>query len=191
MATRDALEDGLLERLLRAGETAWQDFEAHAADRHHLFIPCDQRGAAKALEGLPRGLFVELGSAAGVVTIAADLLGFEAYGIEIEPWLVERSRELAARFASRASFAEGSFVPADYRDEVDLLSSDFLTPTEGADGLEELGLSFTDIDVLFCYPRPNEHDWLRQLVHRYARPDALLLTYDGCEGFEVLTAGSL
>ena len=174
-----------LERLIRAGDEAWDEFRALTSQRHHLFIPCDHREAYEVLRGLRAraATFLELGSAAGVVTIMADLLGFEAYGIEIEPWLVNRSIECAEDFGSGAVFAEGTFVPTDYQDEIELLSGDFLTPTDGADAFAELGLELSDFDLVFAYPWPGDEEWLGELMRRHARADAILLTYDVTDGF--------
>lgn len=176
-----------LDRLIQKGSDAWEEFRAFARDRHHLFIPCDHRGAYEALRGLRSRAttFVELGSAAGIVTIMADLLGFEAYGIEIEPWLVDRSIEIAEQFGSGAVFAEGTFVPLAYQDEIEHLSGDFLTPTDGACASDELGLELSDFDLLFAYPWPGDEDWLNDLVRRHARAGAILLTYDANDGFRV------
>ena len=177
-----------LDELLRAGDQAFDEFRTLNAHRHHLFIPCDARGAYEALRELrSRGTtFVELGSGAGIVTVMADLLGFEAYGIEIEPWLVERSVEIASDFGSGAVFAEGSFVPTEYQDAVELLSGDRLTITDGACGFDELDLELSDFDCVFAYPWPGEEDWLTEMMRRHGREDALLVTYDVSEGFRVL-----
>ncbi|TDJ72523.1 MAG: hypothetical protein E2O39_06470 [Planctomycetota bacterium] len=176
-----------LDGLIRAGSQAWDEFRAYAKDRHHLFIPCDHRGAYEALRGLRSraATFVEFGSAAGIVTIMADLLGFEAYGIELEPWLVNRSIEIAEQFGSAAVFAEGTFVTPAYQDEIELLSADFLTPTNGACAFDELGLELSDFDLVFAYPWPGDEDWLGELMRRHARADTILLTYDASEGFLV------
>jgi hypothetical protein len=192
MSDLPPIDPPVLERLIREGSDAWQEFLSLARDRHHLFIPCDHLGAYEALRELRSRAttFVEFGSAAGIVTIIADLLGMEASGIEIEPWLVDRSEEIAEDFGSGAIFAEGTFVPPAYQDEIELLSGDFLTPTDGAYALDELGVELTDFDLIFAYPRPGEEDWLEELVRRHARADALLLTFDACDGF-LLTEGGV
>ena len=176
-----------LASLAQESDQLWEEFRALAADRHHLVIPCDVRGAHDALRRLRDRAthFLELGSATGVVTIVADLLGFEACGIEIEPWLVERSIELAERFSSGATIAEGSFVPPDYQDEVRHLSADFLTPTDGACAYDELCLELDDFDLIYAYPWPGDEDWLLEMIRRHARPGALLLTYDVSEGYRL------
>jgi hypothetical protein len=182
-----SIPEATLERLIRTGGEAWDEFRALTSHRHHLFIPCDHRGAYEALRGLRAraATFVELGSAAGVVTIMADLLGFEAYGIEIEPWLVNRSIESAEDVGSGAVFAEGTFVPPAYQDEIEHLSGDFLTPTDGADAFGELGLDLADFDLVFAYPWPGDEEWLEELMRRHARADAILLTYDVTDGFRI------
>lgn len=173
------------------GEELWDEFRELAHDRFHLFIPCDQLGVYEELRKLRSRAttFVEFGSAAGVVTILADLLGFEAYGIEIEPWLVDRSAGLAEEFDSKAVFAEGTFVAPEYQDDIELLSADSHNPTSGANAFEELGMDLEDFDLIFAYPWPGDEEWLQTLVDRHARPGALLLTYDVTEGFQLTSAG--
>lgn len=187
MSAPPSIPDATLQRLLQEGDEAWGEFRALAKERHHLFIPCDHRESYETLRKLRAraATFLEFGSAAGIVTIVADLLGFEAYGIEIEPWLVNRSEEIAERFGSGAVFAEGTFVPDAFQDEVELLSGDFLTPTNGACALDELDLELSDFDLIFAYPWPGEEDWLGELMRRHARSGSLLLTYDVAEGFRV------
>jgi len=173
-----------VDQLVQRGKHIWDRFETVAGGRHHLFVPCDQVAVYRALEPLAEngGTFLELGSAAGVVTILADLLGLESYGIEIEPWLVPQSNALAKEFDSDATFVEGSFVPFDYRDEIENLDSERITPTEGDDAYDEIGMQLDAFDLVFAYPWPGEEDWLYELMRRHARPDATLLTYDAQDG---------
>lgn len=185
MADLPTIAAPTLEHLMQEGSEAWEEFRIHAQERFHLFIPCDHRLAYETLRELrPRASsFVELGAGAGVVTIMADLLGFEAFGIEIEPWLVDRSVDIAERFDSRATFAEGTFVPPGYQEETQHLSGDHFTPTDGACAFSELGLELCDFDLVFAYPWPQDEEWLGELIGRYARPDVIFLTYDANEGF--------
>lgn len=175
----------MLERLIRAGSDVWQELQQKTGPRHHLFVPCDHRDAYEALRRLRSraATFLELGSAAGVVTILADMLGYEACGIEIDPWLVQRSIQLAEQFGSQATFAEGSFVPEAYQHDVEHLADDRITITEGASAFAELGLELDDFDLVFAYPWPGEEDWLHTMVRGHARPGAILLTYDSRYGF--------
>jgi len=182
-----------LDRLLREGRSLWDQFEMREINRHHLFVPCDHAAAHDQLRALRSraSTFLEFGSAAGVVTILADLLGYEACGIEIEPWLVQAADALAQRFDSAATFVEGSFVPPAYQDEVRHMSSDRITPTGGASAYEELAMELTDFDLVFAYPWPGEEEWLFELMRRHARGDAMLLTYDLQEGFTATVVDEL
>lgn len=183
----------LREELMRLGSEAWDEFRQHADGRHHLFIPCDQAAGYEELLALREraSSFLELGSGAGVMTILASLLGYEAHGIEIESWLVRRSSELAEHFDCGAQFAEGSFVPLAYQEEVSLLSAEFHTPAEGDVGYDELGSELDDYDLVFAYPWPGDEEWLDELMRRHARPDAILLTFDAKDGYRWRTVEEL
>ena len=190
MKDRDPLpeiDDDRLTQLFRRGSEAWDEYRARCDGRYSSFIPADYRAAYDALRRLRARAhsFLELGSGAGVITILADLLGFEAYGIEIEPELVQIARDLAQASDSNATFEEGSFVPVDFRDSVELLDGDFLTVTEGADAYGELGMEIADYDLVYAYPWPGEEDWIEELVRREAGLHTALLTYSVSDGFEL------
>ncbi|MFT5050061.1 MAG: hypothetical protein ACI8QZ_001455 [Chlamydiales bacterium] len=176
-----------LSRLLLEGDRTWEESRTRGESRNHHFVPSDHASAYDHLRLLREraSTFVELGSGSGVVTVMASLLGFDAYGIELDPWLLERSIELAEEFESNASFAEGSFVPLAYQEEIEHQSGDHFTPTAGACAYDELGLELDDFDLIFAYPWPGEEDWLDELVRLHARPDALLLAYDSSGGFQL------
>lgn len=187
MSTPRAMHDGeRFEELLSRADMVWNRFISERARFQHL-IPADPRAAAEALGELSvqGGSFLELGAGTGLITIIASLLGFDAYGIEIEAELVEEAWALAEEAGSSATFVEGSFVPLAFRDEIDLQSGDFLTITEGADAYEEMGLEMADFDVVYAYPWPGEEDWTHELVARHARAGSRLMTYSVREGFVI------
>ncbi|HIF40169.1 MAG TPA: class I SAM-dependent methyltransferase [Planctomycetes bacterium] len=176
-----------LEPLLREGNQIWETFiEARGGTFHHL-IPADAEGAYQQLRQLRdrHHTFLELGSGMGVITILADLLGFEAHGIEIEEGLVDLSRDLAERHGSSASFTQGSFVPVDFRDEVHLLDGEFHTIAEGTDAYGELGMELSEFDLVYAYPWPGEEEWLADLFQRAGGGHAQLLTYSVSEGYSL------
>ena len=84
--------------------------------RFHPFVAAEYELVLEALRAHAKpGLrFLEWGSASGVITVMADLLGYEAYGIEIDSSLVETAIALAARFDSKAQFVSARFLPAGY-----------------------------------------------------------------------------
>ena len=177
-----------LERLLTDGAEVWQRYERVREGRFHGFVPSDYALAYEELEPLHERAdsFLELGSGAGVVTILADLLGFDAYGIEIEPWLVDAARELADMHDSGATFATGSFVPAGFSACAELTDSQFHVTADGVEGYTELGFDLDDFDLVYAFPWPGEEELFEAMVRECARPGAMLLTYGATEGFRLL-----
>ncbi len=175
------------ERLFDGGERIWREHRERLGGRFSSFIPADYEAAYEALLDVrDRGeSFVELGSGAGVITILADLLGFDAYGIEIDDWLVGQSTALADSLESDAQFVAGSFVPVWLREEVEHMPADFLAETEGADAYEELGMQLRDFDVIYDYHWPEQADLHADLLARCGRPGAVVLRFGHVEGFEV------
>jgi hypothetical protein len=182
-----------LQPLFEDGAAVWAEFRRRRGSHFHPFVPADYAGAAEVLRQLAPEVdnFLELGSGVGVITVAADLLGFEAYGIELDPWLVEQSIQLADRHDSQATFAGGSFVPEEFRDEVARHPADFATTAEGEPAYLELGMELSDFDLVYMFPWPGEEDLHVEMVRRHARPDTLLLLYGGTEGFQLFRGGRL
>ena len=151
------------------------------------FVPSDYAHVYRVLWGVeeadlaPGRLFCEWGSGFGVVTCLAAMLGFDAFGIEVEGELVEEARRLADDFELSVEFVHGSFIPPG--DEVlaeDLDGFSWLTTT--ADGAhDELGLGPDDFDLIFAYPWPDEQRVISDLFERHARVGALLLTYQSTD----------
>ena len=179
------------ERLARDAGELWEAFAARRGGAFSHLVPSDYGAVRAALtevapdaggarRGRPR--FLELGSGVGAIAILADLLGFEAWGIEIDGELVGLAEELAARFDSGARFVEGSFVPDEYRDEVELLDTGFFTHVDGNAAYDELGHELDDFDVVYAFPWPEEEEWMNELLRRFTRPDAVRLTWSASDG---------
>jgi predicted O-methyltransferase YrrM len=189
------VDERLRRSLLAAADDSWREFRDRRGPLFHPFVPSDHEGGYHALVELlgerpDAERFVELGSGIGVMTIFAALLGLEATGIEVDPWLHERSTELAERFdAEDATFVHGSFVPAAFQPIVDRTAPELLTMADGVDAWDELGEELADFDVVFAFPWPDQEELLERLVRRHARPDAVYLTYDGSEGWRARPAG--
>lgn len=130
----------------------------------------------------PGYAFVEWGSGIGTITIMADLLGFDAVGIEIESDLVEMSQELAERHGSKASFIEGTFVPDAYDWSSPHAAAIVSTHMVGEDGYEQVDTTLADYDVVYGYPWPGEDTFFFDIFDQCARPGALLITYHGLDG---------
>jgi hypothetical protein len=180
-----------LTSLFDEGWQIWESFDARVRrTTWHPFIPADYERVLEALLPLrgPGRRFLEWGSAAGVITITADLLGFDACGIEIDTELVSLARALAARTRSRARFAEGSFLPAGYTFKS--RDGDARTGTIGqaASGYLALGRALEDFDVVYAYPWDGEQPMMLDLMSRYGSPDAFFLL-NGPQGVTVYRGG--
>ena len=133
--------------------------------------------------------FLEWGSGLGVVTIMAAHLGFDAYGIEIEPELVEHARELADRYHSTAKFGCGSFVPGEYRERSSSGEEFHRTICDAVPAYDELDMELRDFDLVYGYPWPEEHLVFRSIMRHYGAPRAILVCYDAREGISTTTPG--
>jgi SAM-dependent methyltransferase len=153
----------------------------------HSFVPADYDTVLQALLGIRErgGRFLELGSATGVVAIMADLLGFEACGIEIAPELVREARGLAERHSSAARFATGSYIPAGYR----YVSADgdtrMGTVAIGEPAYEELQYELSDFDWVYAFPWPGETEVIRDVMRRSGAPRSHLLLHGYSGGLEL------
>jgi len=126
--------------------------------------------------------FCEWGSGFGVVTILADMLGFQACGIEIDRDLVDVASELAEDFDAPVEFIHGSFIPPGHESNAEQAYAEHdggvvWLSTEVDRAYDELGLDPDDFDLIFAYPWPGEEVVVDDLFARCAADGALLLTY--------------
>jgi hypothetical protein len=189
------IDRSILERLFalsEEGQDFWDRFDAEVRQQQwHPFVPADYGRVQATLVALraPGLKFLEWGSATGVITIMADLLGYEAYGIECDAQLVDVARALATKFGSRARFAVGSFLPTGYawrpRDGDGRLG----TIGEGASGYLELGHPLEDFDLVYAYPWGGEEPMMHDLMRRYGGRQARLLLHGSTGGVQVYRDG--
>ena len=189
------IDDALRARLRDLCAAGWEFFERF--DRtvrergFHAFVASEYEVVLDALiaHRAPGQRFLELGSASGVITIMADLLGYEAYGIELDVSLVATARDMAQRFDSRARFVAGSFFPTGFVHHAP--GGDVRTGTlgEGISGYMELGLALDDFDVVFGYPWGGEEPVLLDLMKRYGNPKSLLLMHSVNDGMLAYRGG--
>ncbi|MGH7471303.1 MAG: hypothetical protein ACRENP_25420 [Longimicrobiales bacterium] len=167
-----------IDELLDEGQEIWNRFDIEVRQRNwHPFVPADYTIVLRALLRLrdPGLRFLEWGSATGVITIMADMLGFEAYGIEIDPDLVVIARDLARRFDSRARFAAGSFLPTGYEWRSKTRDRRLGTIGVGPSAYLELGRPLEDFDLVYGYPWDGEAPIMHDLMHRHGGRNARLL----------------
>jgi hypothetical protein len=187
------LDDALKTRLSEVCSAGWDIFERFDTEvrdkRFHPFVAAEYEKVLAALieHRRERLRFLEWGSASGVITIMADLLGYEAYGIELDDSLVETARELATRFDSRARFVSGSFVPDAY--PFSPRASDRVWVGTGPSGYLELGHALDDFDVVFGFPWPGGKPMMLDLMRRYGDARATLLLFDVETGVQAYKNG--
>lgn len=162
----------------------WELFEQ--ADGFEAYVPADYSAVLLSLQQLQNKAhnILEWGSGLGVVTIMASRLGFDAYGLEISPQLVDHARKLAVRYASNATFAQGSFVPNDYVWNPEMGEDGTRTDFDAIDGYDQLDMRLSDFDVVYAYPWPEEHALFADILRGHGRPEGWLLTYDIREGMQ-------
>lgn len=73
------------------------------------FVPSNYQVVYSVLDTMPRGRFCEWGSGIGIVTGLADMLGFDACGIEINEQMASASRELLVDFSLSATIETGDY----------------------------------------------------------------------------------
>ncbi|MBL0171007.1 MAG: hypothetical protein IPP90_09795 [Gemmatimonadaceae bacterium] len=181
-----------LEALIEEGWALWERFDSDVRDREfHSFVAADYDAVLAVLlaQRGPSLRFLELGSATGVITIMADLLGYEAYGIELDSGLARRARKLAEQFDSRARFVIGSFLPTGYRWQPKPSDGTIETLGTGLSGYLELGFALDDFDVVFGFPWGGEDSMMLDLMKGYGRPNALLLLYNVDDGVVAYRGG--
>jgi hypothetical protein len=179
-AELDPVLAGRLAALLDDGRDVWDRFDREVREkRFHPFVPADYDSVLQTLVALraPGLRFLEWGSATGVIAIMADLLGYEAYGIELDPNLVRTARELAERHGSGARFAAGSFLPTGYRWKPGVGDGDSRLGTigEGDSGYLQLHHPLDDFDLVYGFPWDGEEPMMRDLMRRYGARGARLL----------------
>ncbi len=181
-----------LTALCDEGWEIWSRFDTEVR-RHtwHPFVAADYECVLQTLLTLraPGLRFLEWGSAHGVITIMADLLGFEAHGIELDSALVRIARGLAARYESRARFAVGSFLPGGYEWKPRSGDGRLGTIGQGTPGYAELGHPLEDFDIVFAFPWSGEEPMMHDVMRRYGGRQASLLLYGVTQGMEVYRGG--
>jgi SAM-dependent methyltransferase len=180
-----------LRRLFALGDERWEQFRQRRDKTYHAFVPADYVPVTAVLSQLRSRAdsFLELGSGVGVVAIVAALLGYDSAGIEIDPWLVGASEDLAVEFDAPVTFATGTFVPAEFQETVDRHESEIPTVADGLPAYSELGCDLDDFDLVYAFPWPGTEDVFFEMMAAHGRPGALFLTFGELEGCRIWRDG--
>jgi hypothetical protein len=177
---------------LREADRRINEYLDARSDRNgHGFVPSDFVAVHLALRAIvdgsvaPGNTLCEWGSGLGVVASLATMLGFDAWGIEIDHELVTASEALADEFDLPVSFVCGNFIPPGSEGCADDMGDLAWLAMGGANAYEEMGLDTEDFDVIFAYPWPGEEHVIAEMFDRHAAVGAVLLTHHGLEGMRL------
>src|SRR5256885_5646895 len=180
-------------RLIETCSRSWERFFADNDDSQApRFVPSVPERVFAVLEEVtrrqlpPNRVFCEWGSGFGTATCLAALLGYEAYGLEIDEELVRRSRAIARRLGIRVQMLCTSLFPAGYAAYAGVDGAALVTPAsvrdhhDTAEAREPLRydgmeIAIADIGVFFAYPWPEERVLMRQLFEVVAREGAVFV----------------
>jgi hypothetical protein len=180
-------------RLIQESERWWDEFFASRSQRRFpRFVPSDAALVFAALDYVTRHalvagrVFCEWGSGFGTATCLAALLGYEAYGLEIEPELAQLSSDMARELGIPVEILCTSYIPEGYESYSgvggeDLVNVDMFS-FPGADidpalQYDGMGIDIAAIDLFFVYPWPDEQELMQKLFDAVAGEDAILIAY--------------
>jgi hypothetical protein len=179
--------------LIQKADRRWELFCGIQGNRRlPRFVPSEADLVYAAIDcvtrrGLPPGrVFCEWGSGFGTGTCLAALLGYEAYGIEIEPELVDISRQMARDFDIAAEFLCTSYIPEGFESyagvggEELVKARTFTYPGEAFEAephYDGMAFDIAEIDLFFAYPWPDEQELIQQLFDAVAMEGAILVAY--------------
>lgn len=163
-------------------------FESGANKTLPAFVPANYELVYQALAALQEegcllgNRFCEWGSGLGTATCLAALLGFEAYGVEIEAELVQCARALAEDCEIEARFLQTSFLPEGYDFQNTQGGRELSMPPRArrrAALYPDVDWELEDIDLFYVYPWPGEQEATLELFDAVAADGAYLICYYG------------
>jgi hypothetical protein len=119
----------------------------------------------------------------------AALLGYEAYGLEIDTELVRLSRAIARRLRIPVEILCTSLFPEGYEAYAGVDGVALVTPAASRSApnandagrrplrYEGMAIDIAAIGVFFAYPWPEEQELMQQLFDAVAREGAILVVY--------------
>jgi hypothetical protein len=182
-------------RLIATCSRGWERFFADHDDHHApRFVPSVPERVWAVLAEVttrklpPTRVFCEWGSGFGTATCLAALLGYEAYGLEIDEELVWFSRAIARRLGIPVTILCTSLFPAGYEAYAGGDGTTVVTPVSVSDHpdtaeareplrYDGMAIAIADIGLFFAYPWPEERELMQDLFDAVARAGAILVVY--------------
>jgi hypothetical protein len=167
-------------------------FDAGLGRRYPRYLPSNPAIVYAAMvylkeAGYIRGnVFCEWGCGFGVATCMASLIGYEAYGIEIEEELADLATQLAHDYRIPVEILCTSYLPEGYEECDGVGGKDLLAPEATTSRGESIdttpsydGLDPDEVDLFFVYPWPGQEELMMDLFKAVSSEDAILLIYHG------------
>ncbi len=169
-------------------------FETNHNRRVPRFLPSDPvllYGALESLtrKGIPPGrVFCEWGSGFGVGACLASMLGYKAYGLEIEDDLVALAVELARDMEIEVKNLCTSYFPEGFGSYPAQGGAELITPAPSSrweeiahtvPAYEGMDHEVDEIDLFYVYPWPGEQELMHNLFDAVAADGAVLIAYYG------------
>jgi len=182
-------------RLIATCSRGWERFFADHDDyQAPRFVPSVPERVFAVLEEVttrhlpPNRVFCEWGSGFGTATCLASVLGYEAYGLEIDEELVRLSRAIARRLGIPVEILCTSLFPEGYEASSGVDGAALVTPgsVSGHTDTDEdrgplrydgMDIAIADIGLFFAYPWPEEQALMQQLFDAVALEGAMLVVY--------------
>lgn len=184
-----------VKRFIAAADRMMDEYDAaHPYREKPNFVHCDPTLLYAALAYVTKldltvgRVFCEWGSGFGMGVCLASLLGYQAYGIEIDPDVVRYSRDLARSQNIAVTILETSYFPEGFSSYAGAGDDELiLPPGYPEDGsaprhwprYEGTDFDTDEIDVFFVYPWPKEHEMMVALFDAVAADGAVLIAYYG------------
>jgi hypothetical protein len=172
---------------LDASEEVSQEFYGEGLGRrYYRYVPSDPVVVYRSIEALVAGRelrgrrFCELGCGFGVASGLANLLGFQAEGIEWEEELCRRARALRDAQGLDYLVHHDSYLPEGFEVVQGMGGKDLVVP--GGPSSSHPMFEFLDpaeVDLFFVYPWPDEEEFMARLFSHMADEGAVLLIYQG------------
>ena len=179
----------LIETCSRGWERFFADNDDHQAPR---FVPSVPEIVFAALDEVtkqnlpPNRIFCEWGSGFGTATCMAALLGYQAYGLEIEEELVWLSRAIARRLGIPVEIICTSMFPKGYDSLSGVGGVELVRPESLSDDNDKnqsplrydgMDIDIAEIGLFFAYPWPEERELIQELFDAVAAVEAILVAY--------------
>jgi hypothetical protein len=193
MELQEAVVSGKVARLIDTCSRGWErffaDYDDHQAPR---FVPSVPEIVFAALEEVtqrhlpPNRVFCEWGSGFGTATCMASLLGYTAYGLEIEEELVMLSSAIARRLGIPVEIICTSLFPEGYGSRSGVGGAELVTPESFSDHndaeqsplrYDGMDIDVAEIGLFFVYPWPEERALVQALFDAVAAEGAILVAY--------------